>query len=183
MTSIKKSIVDKIISRIPAGTGLTPEESFKNPFREISEDELPCLKVALMRGRSEEIDTRIRYRHNDSLIVAWVDQGNGDELVDRLYEAGEKIADFLINDANNSGEPEALYHEEIQLMLANWDMDLKTGAAGTGAIVLTFDIKYHTEHTLVFEDLESIHLNTKPKEASDDDNTASFIDTIDLPTD
>lgn len=180
--SKKNDIVDNVIARLPAGTGLTPETTHKNPFREVAESELPALKVALMRGRSDEINTQIEYERLDTLVVAWIDQGNDDALIERLYDAEEKISNFLINDANNNEITGNLRQLVDDLTHTNFDMDLKNAGAGTGAIVLTFDIKYHTTHSIEFEDLEGYELEVRPKEAADSDITV-FTDSVDLPTD
>ena len=114
--SEKKSIVDKVIARLQTIPSLNPNlpncptQAFKNPFREVAEDELPCFKVALMRGKTERINNAIEYGWTDQLIVAYIAQGNDNDLEDALYSACETMAAFLIKDENNSGDPDALHH-------------------------------------------------------------------------
>lgn len=179
-----KDIINKVIARLTADTTVNPSANitfFKNPFREIAEDELPCIKVAMMRGDASRINNNIEYQHDDQLIVAYIAQGNDNALEDALYDKGEQIRDFLIKDENNSGDAAALHHLISDLTFASWDMDLKNGEVGTGAIVLKFNIRYHTKHNIVFEDLEGVELTVKHTGAGEDSD-AYPTESINIPT-
>ncbi len=184
----KKTIVDKVIERLKTLPAINPDLPeticfFRNPFREISEEELPCVKVALLRGKSERINNAIEYENEDTLMVAYQAQGNEDSgLEDKLYDAQEAIKDFLIKDENDSGNPDALHHLLSDLEFEDWDMDLVNAAVGTGAIVLKFNITYHTKHVLSFDDdLEGFEVTIKHTDAGEDTDPIA-VDSIDLPT-
>lgn len=165
--STKKAIVDKVLSVVQAIPELNPKlpncptPAFKNPFREVAEDEVPCFKVALMRGKSERINNSIEYAYTDQLVVAYIAQGNDSELEDHLYQASELMAEALINSENNSGDLNSLHHLVSDLVLTDWDMDLKNGAVGTGAIVLKFDLTYHLKYELTYPDFEGFEIAIK----------------------
>lgn len=186
--SIKKSIVDKVIERLQLIPDLNPRlptcpiPAFKNPFREVSQDEIPCFKVALMRGKTDRINNAIEYRWTDQLIVAYIAMGNdGSDLEDHLYHACELMAATLIGDENNSSDPDALHHLVSDLVLTDWDMDLKNGEVGTGAIVLKFDLTYHQKYVMEFDDLEGLDITIKHTEAGEDTEAIAKVK-IDLPT-
>jgi len=186
--SIKKTIVDKVIERLQLIPDLNPglptcaTPAFKNPFREVSQDEVPCFKVALMRGKTDRISNSIEYRWTDQLIVAYIDQGNDDgDLEDRLYEACELMSATLIGDENNSGAADSMHHLVSDLVLTDWDMDLKNGEVGVGAIVLKFDLTYHQKYVMEFDDLEGLDITIKHTEAGDDSLPIALVK-IDLPT-
>lgn len=173
--SVKKAIVDKVIERLQTIEALNPRlptcptPAFKNPFREVTEEELPCFKVALLRGKTDRINNAIEYRWTDQLIVAYIAQGNDDgTLEDDLYEAAELMAALLIGDENNSADEDSLHHLVSDLVLTDWDMDLKNGAVGTGAIVLKFDLTYHQKYVMEFDDLEGLDITIKHTEAGED---------------
>lgn len=187
--SAKKIIVNKVIERLKTLTAIQPASGcgeltfFKNPYRPADpETELPCVKVAFMRGASERINNAIEYEHTDQLLIAYQAQGNDSDLEDTLYDAADAIEDFLINDENDSSADNTLWNVIDDLELKSWEMDLQTGDIGTGAIVLIFDLKYHTKHVLEFGDLEGFNITIKPK-----DSTAAtepiYETSIDLPQD
>lgn len=185
--SVKKAIVNKVKERIeffekardPSATCLPPV--FKNPFREVDPDaEIPCYKVALIRGKTERITNAIEYEWTDQLIIAYIAQGNEGDLEDELYDRGEELAAFLIGDENNSENPNALHHLVSDLVLTDWDMDLKTGATGTGAIVLKFDLTYHIKYEMEFGPLAGFNVTVKHTEAGEHTEPVAVF-TIDLP--
>lgn len=184
--SVKKALINKVKERIlKFETQLDPNAKcypkiFKNPFREVDpETELPCYKVAIVRGKADRINNSIEYEWKDQLIIAYVGQGNEDDLEDGLYDKAEALAAFIIGDENNSGDPDALHHLVSDLELTDWDMDLKTGAVGTGAIVLKFDLTYHIKYEMEFDDLEGFDITVKHTEAGEDTEPVARI-TIDL---
>lgn len=182
----KKAIVNKVIARLLTLEAINPDlpdaiNIYKNPFREVSEDELPCVKVAIMSGESERINNAPEYQHTDQLIIAYMAQGNDDDLEDELYDAAEAIYDFLIKEENNSGDAATLHHLISDLAYTGWDMDLKIGGIGTGAVVLKFDIIYHSKHLLEFGDLEGFEIEVKHTGAGENTDPL-FVDSIDLPT-
>lgn len=184
--SQKKAIVDKIIERLTGLEAINPDPNypidiFKNPFRPVEPDDLPCLKVAIMRGKTERITNSIEYAWTDQLIVAYQTKGNDNDLEDDLYKAAEAISDFLIKDENNSGDPDSLHHLISDLVLTDWDMDLKNGEVGVGAIVLKFDLTYHIKYELVFPDLEGFEIIAKLATAGQNTDPA-FTESLDLPT-
>lgn len=185
--SVKKTVVNKIRDRIlvfekaldPSAKCYPPV--FKNPFREVDPDsEMPCYKVALIRGKTDRINNAIEYEWKDQLIVAYIAQGNEGDLEDDLYDKGEALAAFLICDENNSEDPDALHHLISDLELTDWDMDLKTGSVGTGAIVLKFDLTYHTKYEMEFGPLAGFDVTVKHTEAGEDTEPVAVF-AIDLP--
>lgn len=155
--------------------------AFGNPFRELAEGEVPCFKVALMSGKAERVNNRIEYAHSDTLVVAYIFEANEDDLENALYAAGEEILDFLIKDENNSADADSIHHLVSDLIFSEWSMDLKNGATGTGAIVLKFDLSYHTTHELSFGALEGFEVTIKHTDAGDDTDPVA-VDSIDVPT-
>lgn len=184
---MKKLIVDKVIERLKTLPAINPNlpvctiNAYKNPFRPVESNELPCLKVALMRGKTSRFTNAIEYKWTDQLVVAYQAQGNDEDLEDGLYAAAEAIADFLIKDENDSGDADSLHHLISDLELTDWDMDLKNGAVGQGAIVLKFDLTYHTKHELEFPDLEGVDYIIKPLGAGEE--TPVIESVLDLPND
>lgn len=170
----KKEIVDKVIERLQTIPSLNPDlpgealDAFKNPFREVSTDELPCFKVGFVSGNASRINNAIEYEHSDELIVAYIAQGNGDDLQDALYDAMEIILDFLIRDENNPADADSLHHLVSDLIYTDWSMDMKTGEVGSGAIVLKFNVVYHTRHEITGDDFTKAYFSMKPAGASEE---------------
>lgn len=185
--SIKKDIINKVIERLKTLESIKPTNGcelffFKNPYRPNAPEEFPCVKVAFARGATERINNAIEYEWTDQLVVAYQAQGNDNDLEDLLYDSADAIADFLIDDENDSGNPEALHHLISDLELKSWEMDLQAGNVGTGAIVLIFDLKYHTKHEIEFGDLDGFDITIKPKDSTP--ATEPIYETkIDLPKD
>lgn len=148
---------------------------FDNPFREIDESELPCIKAAIMGGDSTMENTKIEYSHKPQIVVAYVCQGN-DKLAAKLNYMGERISRFLINYENTENEKLGL----DEMMQTGWDLSLEKGASGTGAIVLKFAGKYWTDHAPVLGPLEEVYVEYKPTTAPPDDDPL-YDETITLP--
>lgn len=186
-TSKKREIIDLIVTRlktIRTELGISDENHiFTNPFREIDTTEVPCLKIALMNGDAERFTNAIEYANMDRLMIAYIMQDNGD-LHPELYDKGEFIADFIIRDENDSQNEGTLNSVLSDLKYVGWDIDLKLGAIGAGAIVLKFDIKYHTEHKPVFEnDLETVSVDVRVDGLSDEEGVDPYPQiNITLPT-
>lgn len=189
MAGERVEIIDKVIERLKKLPAINPDienggdpiSSFKNPFREVPPDQLPAFKVGLLRGKSARISNKIEYEHTDQLVVVYQKQGNVDSgLEDDLLAAMEAIADFLILDENDSGDPEALNSVVSDLVFTGFDTDFKAASVGTGAVVLTFDVVHHTTHVLQFGNLERVGYTIKPKDSTPD-TPAVAEGVIDLP--
>lgn len=186
--SLKNDILSQIKTRLETlesihinFPALTP--IYLNPFREIGEDaDLPAMKIALLKGTSEYFDSKITYKNTDTLIIVY--QQSGDVLTDlnnELYEIQEKITDFIINDSNNSGLDDSLYNFIEHLEFKSWNLDFQAANYGHGIIVMEFEISYFSTHELVYPDLETVEVDLKHKETTEDTNSYS-IDSITLPT-
>lgn len=204
MSSNKKLIIDKVIQRLLTIEAINPMSDgcelpvFKNPFREVDEkEEVPCLKVALMRGDMQEYNNAIEFKRTDTLVIAYTDRGNDgnydeeNNLEDRLYEIEETIFDFIVKDHNNPSDPDSLYNlrrdpadrQTIinEIMPTKWDLDLQNGTAGIGTIVLMFDLEYYTKHEPDFDDLTGIDVEITPADATEDTDPIATLE-IDLPS-
>lgn len=187
MPSLKQLIVEKVQERLNTLEIIHPNfpetvPTFTNPFREVESNELPALKVAIMGGSANRRNNNIEYKNNDMLYIVYQVQGNDDaDLQFTLYTAQEEITNFMILDDNDSGDPDSIHHLINDLEFIEWDMDLKNGESGTGAMVMKFKIDYHTNHNLIFDDLETVSIDLKHTDAGEDTESYS-IDEQTLPT-
>jgi len=178
-TDIRKKIEERLRTLVALNpAGATPIKIIHNPFREIHADELPCIKVGFQEGRAEEFNTKIEYKREDRLVIAYIAKDN-DLLQDTLEKAEEIISDFMIRDHNNNEDTKSLYSVFDRLKYTGWTSQYDTGEVSVGAVSLKFDITYYTEHTLDFEDWNTAFVEIKPLGASEDTRIIAS-DTIDL---
>lgn len=173
--SKRQDIVDKVVQKLQTANVTDATHFFKNPFREISPDELPAIKVAIMRETPTFENTGMEYSREADLVIAYVAEGN-DKLADNLYTAAESIENFIINDENTT-QLDGLLDD---LKQSDFQMNLEVGRIGLGAAVLTFRITYWTKHAANFVDLEKIGVTIKPETAPASDPPL-FEEIIDLP--
>lgn len=148
---------------------------FDNPFREVAEEELPCIKAAIMRGDSTRETTKIEYSHKPELVVVYCAQNN-DKLAAVLNYYGERISRFLINYENTENVKLGL----DDLVMTGWDLSLENAATGTGAVILKFTGTYWTDHAPVLGPLEEVYVAYKPTTAGEEDDPL-YDETITLP--
>lgn len=173
--SKNQDIVQKIIDILTDNAVTDAQHFFDNPWREVAEEELPCLKVALVRGDSARETTKIEYSHKPELVVAYCAQGN-EKLSAVLNYYGERISRFLINYENTQ-------HEKLgldDLELTGWELNMEAGATGTGALMLKFRGSYWTDHAPALGPLQSVYVEYKPTTAAEDDPPL-YDETITLP--
>lgn len=177
--SRKRTIIDTIVERLKKAKVTDAQHFFKNPFREIAEDELPCVKIGILGDDAEWYNNRPEYKRSAQLVIVYSDQGN-DELADKLQYMGERIENFMIDDDNTTQVDGVL----DALMLKGTELNLENAAMGIGAIIVKFDITFYTEHLAKLDDLETINVKIKPSTAvgNDTENPPVFEDTITLPT-
>lgn len=175
--SKNQDVVQHILDILRDNNVTDAQNFFDNPFREISEDELPCIKAAIMRGDSARETTKIEYSHKPELVVVYAAQGN-EKLAAVLNYFGERITRFLINYENT--ENEALGLDDLEQ--TGWELAMDKGATGTGAIILKFRGAYWTEHAPPLDNLEEVYVAYKPTTAGEDDDPL-YDETITLPTD
>lgn len=180
----KTDIVNKIAERLQTITAINPNAPaditiVKNPFREISQEELPCIKIGFMEGNAEYFNNKIEYKREDRLVIAYIGEANDDDLDNLLYQAEELIVDFMVKDHNDSETDGSLYSQFDELKYMGWESQFEKGEVSVGAIKLKFDVTYYTQHTLTFDDLNTVYSEIKPAGASDDTRIIAS-DTIDL---
>lgn len=180
----KTDIVNKIAERLQTLTALNPNAPaainiIKNPFREIDPDELPCFKIGFMEGDAEEFNNKIEYKREDRLVIAYIAEGNNDDLDTTLYTAEELISDFMIKDHNDSETVGSLYSQFDVLKYRGWESQFEKAEVSVGAVKLKFDVTYYTTHTLEFDDLDTVYSEIK-LHGSTDDTIIIASDTIDL---
>ncbi len=173
--SKNQDLVQKILDLLADNAVTDAQHFFDNPFREISEEELPCIKAAIMRGDSNRENTKIEYSHKPELVVVYVCQNN-DKLAAKLNYFGERISRFLINYENTENEDLGL----DDLVQTGWDLSLQNGEVGTGALILKFTGTYWTDHAPVLGPLEEVYVAYKPTTAPADDDPL-YDETITLP--
>lgn len=174
--SHRRDIVEKIADRLRSENVTDAVAIFKNPFREIDADEeLPCLKIGIIRDPATWRNNAIEYSHKPEIVVAYVDKGN-DELADKLYYMAERIENFLINDENMQSYAGLFDTLELQGM----DMQLSNAETGLGAIVLKFTGEYITRHEPVLPDFAGLEIEVSSG-AADPGEAPAFVESITLP--
>lgn len=183
-TAIKTKIIDKVIERLQTLDAINPAAPAemtitKNAFREYDEDSLPLIRVSFQKGGASQFNNAITYKREDQLNIYFADSGNDDTLDDTLYDAEEAIADFMIQDHNNSGDADSLYHLFDVLEYKGWESNFEKGEIPIGAVMLKFDITYYSNHIFTPDDLETANVKVKPAGFGDDTPIIAE-DTIDL---
>jgi hypothetical protein len=173
--SARRAIVDRIIQLLDDNDVTDAAHYFKNPFREIDPEELPAIKVAIMRGTSQRENSQPEYSHADELVVAYIAQEN-DDLADMLNYYAERIEDFLIQKEAAGALSDVLN----DLTSAEFTLALEKAEIGTGAGILKFNISYWTKHTVPLGPLEGFEVAIKPSDAPPADDPI-FTESIDLP--
>lgn len=173
--SKNQDLVQKILDLLSDNSVTDAVSFFDNPFREIAEDELPAIKVGILRGDSTRENTRIEYSHKPEIVVVYVVQGN-DKLSAVLNYMGERISRFLINYENTENEKLGVSDMEQ----TGWELSMTQGATGTGAIILKFTGLYYTDHSPVLGPLDKVYVEYLPV-PNDEDTEPLYAETIDLP--
>lgn len=175
--SHRKRIVDSIAAMLKADKVTDATHIFKNPFREIAQEELPCIKIGLLTEQDDIYNNQIEYKRNAELVVVYCSQNNGDALADDLYYFAERLEKYLINadNINRLGETvDGLAQKSADFVFQ------KSAEMGTGGAVLKFDLTYYTQHPPELGPLERIGVEIKPTTALPDDPPL-FEEVVDLP--
>lgn len=173
--SKNQDLVQHILDVLADNAVTDAQHFFDNPFREVSQEELPCIKAAIMKGDSARENTQVEYSHKPELVVVYVAQAN-EKLSAVLNYFGERISRFLINYENTENEKLGL----DDLEQTGWDLSLENAAVGTGAIILKFRGTYYTQHAPVLGPLEEVYVAYKPTGTPPNDPPL-YDETITLP--
>jgi len=159
---MRSELVDAIIENLgnPDRCNWQVKPTFlKNPFREIHANELPAVSVTIIQGSAERMTTDIEYGFVEKLQVAYVAQGNNDDLINDIYLGMETIEECLINSENDSFSENSLWYKVDDLELTGWALDLQNANVGTGAAVLQFDAIVHRVFTQTLRNLGEIQVD------------------------